>query len=88
MAKKKSAAKKLGRGLAYFQAMADDVLDIAFKKMKEAGDKGVKKQETDSVTGKLLFGLKKTAGFFGDIGAEFYLKYGQIKSEKKKNQDK
>ncbi len=84
MAKKKSIAKSLGRGMAHFQALVDDVLDIGFKKMKSAGDKGIKKQKTDTVKGKILFSLKKTAGFFGDVGSEFYDKYEKIKAEKRK----
>lgn len=88
MAKKISIAKKIGRGLAHLQALTDDLVNIAFKKMKNIGTKDIGKQETDSAKGKALFGLKKTAGFLGDMGEEFYLKYKQIKSKKEKDQDK
>lgn len=79
---KKSTAKKIGKGLAYFQAFADDVMELGFKALKNVSKKKVKKD--DSPAGKVKSTLSKAAGFLGEMGEEFYHSYEDLKAKKKK----
>ncbi|MBL4694917.1 hypothetical protein JKY72_06135 [Candidatus Gracilibacteria bacterium] len=80
MAKKKTVAKKIGTGLAKLQSLFDDLLDSGFRKLKKEGKKKVKKD--DSPKGKVKKGLRKTAGFLGEMGESFYDEYEKIKAKK------
>ncbi len=75
--KKRSIAKTLGRGLAYFQDTADRIVTFGFKKLKSAGNKKTKKNAHP-----VQKGAKKTVSFIGEVGTEFYETYEEIKKER------
>ena len=84
--KKSGIAVKTGIVLAHVQSFADEVLERAFGVMKKAGKKEKKKQDTDTVKGKIIYGVSETLGFLGEVGESFYKKYEEIKAEKKGRQ--
>lgn len=86
-------AKNIGSGLAHVQSFVDDVLDMSFKGLKKMANKKEKKKvDEETLQGKLYMGVKKTAGFLGEMGESFYSKYAEIKTKKtqdsKKNSSK
>lgn len=81
-------AKQIGKGLARFQAFADEVLDFGFKKLKSFSKTKTETPETDDLKSSLLKGLKKTAGFFGETGETFFNEYERIKAKRARNKDK
>lgn len=85
MAKKDelNVAKTIGRGFAYLQAIADEVLDMGFKGLKKVS-KNSKKSKNE---GTIKKGAKKVAGFVGEVGDSFYDKYEDIKAKKKMDEE-
>ncbi len=78
---KKSTSKKIGRGLAVFQAFVDDVLDFSFKTLKSFGKTSKKQVKKD---GELKKTAKNVAKFLGETGEYYYSEYAKIKTKKTK----
>lgn len=80
-------AKGLGKGLAHFQGVVDNVLGFALKKLKKVGEQEKENEKSeeavqdDSVKGKVLSGVKKAAGFLGETGSTFFDEYENIKAK-------
>lgn len=82
--KDNGVASSIGRGLAHVQSTVDDVLSWGFRGLKKAASKGKTPIKDDgTIKSKLKRGLKKCAGFLGEVGDSFYKKYEDIKAEKK-----
>lgn len=80
MEAKKSSAQVIGSLLAIIQTFFDDLLTILFKRMKKFGDEGDKPSE--SIQDKAVDLAKKSAGFFGEIGDEYYTTYAKLKAKR------
>ncbi len=76
---KPSAAKTIGRGLAYIQDTVDLAVSWGFNKMKK-----LKVKEEDKSQAASLFkkGLNKTFRFVGELGESFYEEYEKLKQDR------
>ncbi len=77
---KNSAAKTIGKGLAYVQDTLDIAVSWGFNKMKK-----LKVKEDDKSQAASLFkkGLNKSFHFVGELGESFYDEYEKLKQDRK-----